>query len=78
MRGLSLSYAPGVYLPWLFADEFDGHEVSFNFPCIIEQYVGVSYLLNNRIQLSAGVTFLVSEYFAGKRWVVSTGVGYLF
>ena len=77
-KELALTYAPAIYFPWWSTDSFDEHDITFSFPFIIEQYMGVSYLLNERIQFSLGATVYVGQNFAGKHWQVDTGIGYLF
>lgn len=77
-KDLSLSYAPAIYFPWFSVDSFDGHDISFDFPYIIEQYFGASYLLNDHFQFSLGATVLVGENFSGRYWQANSNFAYLF
>ena len=77
-KELALTYAPAIYFPWWSIGSFDNHDITFDFPFILEQYMGASYVLKNKYQISIGTTVYVGENFAGKHWQASTGVGYLF
>lgn len=77
-KDLSLSYAPAIYFPWFSVGSFDDHDISFNFPYIIEQYFGASYLFNDHFQFSLGATVLVGENFSGRYWQANSNFAYLF
>lgn len=77
-KEFALTYAPAIYFPWWSVGSFDSHDITFDFPFILEQYMGASYMLKNKYQISLRTTVFVGENFAGKHWRVNTGIDYLF
>ena len=77
IKPLALSYAPFLYRPW-WDDEIQNREISFQFPYIISQYFGVSYLIAKHVQVSAGASVYVGDAFAGRYWFFDSGIGLVF
>lgn len=77
IKALALSYAPFFYRPW-WDDEIQNREISFQFPYIISQYFGVSYLIARHVQVSAGASVYVGDAFAGRYWFFDSGIGFVF
>ena len=77
IKPLAISYAPFFYRPW-WDDEIQNREISFQFPYIISQYFGVSYLIARHVQVSAGASVYVGEAFAGRYWFFDSGIGFVF
>jgi len=77
IKELALSYAPFFYRPW-WDDEVYDNEISFQFPYILTQYFGVSYLIAKHVQVSAGASVYFGEAFEGRYWFFDSSVGFVF
>jgi hypothetical protein len=77
IKELALSYAPFLYKPW-WDDEIQNRDISFEFPYIISQYFGASYLIAKHVQISAGTTIYLGKAFTGHYWFFDTGIGFVF
>ena len=77
IKFIAISYAPFFYRPW-WDDEVRDYEISFRFPFIISQYLGVSILIAKYVQLSAGATLYLSSAVKGSYWFFDSGIGFVF
>ena len=77
IKALALSYAPFFYRP-LWNGDIDGNNLSFQFPYIISQYLGVSYLIAKHVQVSVGASVYLGEAFEGRYWFFDSGIGFVF
>lgn len=77
LKNLALTYSFTYFYPRLF-DNVDGHSVSFDFPPILMNYLGASYLFAEHYQVSAGTILYLDSRLKQKFWHVETSIGYLF
>jgi len=77
LKNLALTYSFTYFHPRLF-DNVDGYDVSFDFPPIFMNYVGVSYLFAEHYQVSAGAVKYVDSRLKSKFWHMESSIGYLF
>jgi len=64
-NGFALTYAPSIYQPW-FTNSLSDMYTEFDFPLIINQYIGASAWLGNHWKLSMGVDVISGSKLIGK------------
>lgn len=77
LKNIALTYSFTYFYPQLF-DNVDGYDVSFDFPPILMNYLGASYLFAEHYQVSAGAILYLDSRLKQKFWHVETSIGYLF
>lgn len=77
LKNLALTYSFTYFYPQLF-DNVDGYSVSFDFPPILMNYLGASYLFAEHYQVSAGAILYLDSRLKQKFWHAETSIGYLF
>ena len=77
LKNIALTYSFTYFYPQLF-DNVDGYYVSFDFPPILMNYLGASYLFAEHYQVSAGAILYLDSHLKQKFWYVDTSIGYLF
>ncbi|MFA6342560.1 MAG: hypothetical protein WCX75_06875, partial [Fibrobacteraceae bacterium] len=64
-REYALTYAPSIYQPW-FTNSLSDMYTQFDFPLIVNQYIGASAWLGNHWKLSMGVNVISGWNLIGK------------
>ena len=83
-KNLSLSYSLSAFSPWLYGDikcYEDGStdcSLAFDFPYIVTQYFGTSYLFTKHVQAALGVKVYFGNAFSERIWNIESKTSFLF
>lgn len=83
-KNLSLSYSLSAFSPWLYGDikcYEDGStdcSLAFDFPYIVTQYFGTSYLFTKHVQAALGVKVYFGNAFSERIWNIEGKISFLF
>lgn len=83
-KNLSLSYSLSAFSPWLYGDikcYEDGStdcSLAFDFPYIVAQYFGTSYLFTKHVQAALGVKVYFGNAFSERIWNIESKTSFLF
>lgn len=88
---VALTYAPSVQSPWLWTDELAGdaagysdiipptdYDITFEFPIYFVHYIGLTYNIYEKVQLSAGLTVVNGMQLKERLYFGSGSIAYLF
>ena len=64
-KGIALTYAPSIYRPWL-TNSLSDMDMEFDFPWIVNQYIGASAWLGDHWKRSMGVNVMSGTKLKGK------------
>ena len=77
-----VTYAPSLYAPWCRSDlpinafNSGNYDISFSFPIILSQYVGISFWLTEHWKIAGGATFLIPQSFDGLAITANTSISF--
>ena len=83
---LSLNFSTGFYQPWFFrrsiyigdADIPHDYDITIDFPYLLSQYAGASFIILEHVQFSAGETVFYTPYSDKLHWQTTFSMSYLF
>ena len=75
---VALVYAPSITEPWIWHDALNNYDISFEFPWLITNYIGVTYTLNRVAQFRAGVSIVNGKQLADRVYYGSASASWLF
>lgn len=86
IKNLSLNFSTGFYQPWFFrrsiyigdADIPHDYDITIDFPYLLSQYAGASFIILEHVQFSAGETVFYTPYSDKLHWQTTFSMSYLF